>query len=230
MKIENSQQAKYYYKHINDLLKNYIEDWGIKPSNLRKYFKKNSKKYNNFLERNGLMEIKGIKTILDDILDDLYSFEKEYVKKFESFVSGDNNSLKNIFYKNIKESDIKMEKILADYFDTNLSDVKPISSSKHLFKISTWDSDDLVYIYDEEDLNIIKNNIIEYFYNHISSKEVDILYNISFVLKNIVSFDDFNQKIEDKIDNKKIIEIISELLSSEFLENYNNFYIWKSNV
>lgn len=231
MKIENSTQANYYYNHIHSLLKEYTEQWNILPSSLRKYFKKGSKKYKSFLERNDLISIKGIEIIFNDILDDMSSFEKEYVMKFESFVeSNTSNSIISSLRLNIKEADIKTEKFLADFFDTNLSNITLLSPSKHLYNIEDWDEEKKVYVFSKENLFIMMENLVKYLYDDFIKKEISTLFMISFMLDDLISFDDFFEKINKIITEPKLIEIISSLLSSTFLENKNDFYIWKSNI
>jgi hypothetical protein len=232
MKIENSSQANYYYNHIHDLLKDYTEQWGIKASNLRRYFKKGSKKYKNFLERNNLLGIKGIEVVFNDILDDMSSFEKEYVMKFESFLEKNPNefSLFSSIKLNLKESDIKMEKFLADFFDTNLSNITLLSPSKHLYNIEDWEEEKKVYIYDLEDIEVINKNLIKYLYNHIIKQEISMIFKIDLLIGDLINFEDFSLKIEKHLTDDKLIEIISMILSSEFLVKKNNYFLWKSNI
>jgi hypothetical protein len=230
MKIENKDQANFYYKKVNELLSEYLDKWNINPINLRKYFKKGSSKYKNFLERNGLSEVKGIERVFDDILDDMSYFKKEYIAKFESFTLIDNSilSLKSALYLNLKEASIDMEKALADYYDTNLSFVTPLSLLKHFYLVEDWDKDIHVYIFDEEDIEIIKNNFMNYFYQFSSKKDIDLFFNLSVNMKNLISFDDFSKKIEDSLDDDKIVEIISSLLNSKFIDKKEKYFIFKS--
>lgn len=231
MKIQTREQANFYYKKVNDLLNEYLEKWDINPINLRKYFKKGSTKYKSFLERNGLADVKGIEKVFDDILDDMVSFKKEYIAKFESYtmVNDEIPSLKSALYFKLKEASLEMEKFLADYFDTNLSFVTPLSLTKHLYLIEDWDKDKHVYIFDEEDLEIIKNNFMNYFYQYASKKDIDLFFNLSVNMKNLMSFEEFSKKVEDSLTEEKNIEIISSLIESKFIGKKEKYFIFQSN-
>ena len=230
MKIENKEHANFYYKKMNELLSDYLDKWNIDPINLRKYFKKGSTKYKNFLERNGLSNIKGIERVFDDILDDMASFKKEYIATFESYsvVSGEFTNLRSALYFNLKEADIEMEKFLADYFDTNLSFVTGLSLTKHLYLVEDWNKDMHIYIYDQEDIDIIKNNFMNYFYQYSSKKDLDLFFNLSVNMKNLISFSDFSEKIKDSLTDDKIVEIISSLTDSKFVEKSEKYFIFQT--
>ncbi len=231
MKIENSSQANYYYNHIHELLKDYTVEWSIKPSNLRKYFKKGSKRYKNFLERNDLSEIKGIDVVFNDILDDMSSFEKEHVMKFESFLEKTpDESILSFIKSNLKEVDIKMEKFLADFFDTNLSNITLLSPSKHLYNIEDWEEEKKIYIYDLEDLEVIKTNLIKYLYNYVIKQEIPMILKIDLLVGDLINFEDFSKKMEKSLNEDKLLDTISTILSSEFLIRKNNYFLWKSNI
>jgi hypothetical protein len=124
-----------------------------------------------------------------------------------------------------------MEKALADKFDTNLSDIDILDSDKHLFKISGWGDEDIkAIIYSEEDLEIITNNIFEHLYDELVKKEVEITENIKISLNKLIDKDKFNEQFSDIFNEKKIIETISDLLSSEWKEKSSKYHIWVVNM
>jgi hypothetical protein len=44
-----------------------------------------------------------------------------------------------------------MEKLLADHFDANLSDIDIVDANKHIFRVTNWDENAvLVIIYSKE--------------------------------------------------------------------------------
>ena len=76
--------------------------------------------------------------------------------------------LKQCLYKGIEKATINHEKILADFFDLSLSQIDPISPDKHTFWVH--DVDTPVIIYNNDELSIVKENIIDYAYNQMFNK------------------------------------------------------------
>ena len=72
MSINNREDANKYYQMINELVDDYIDKWKIRPSSLKKYLQPGSERFNRFLERNKLKDVKGSEVILKDIIE----FEK----------------------------------------------------------------------------------------------------------------------------------------------------------
>lgn len=236
MSINNREEANRYYQLVNELVDDYIDKWKIRPSNLKRYLKPGSERFNRFILRNNLSEVTGINRVIKDVIEDRVSMEKDGVMAFESFKYFESSdfkidSLKQTLYKGIEKSDINMEKALADYFDTNLGDIDVLDSDKHLFKISGWSDEDIkAIIYSEEDLDVITNNIFEHLYDELVKKEVEITENIKISLNKLIDKDKFNEQFSDIFDEKKIIKTISDLLSSEWKEKTNKYHIWVVNM
>lgn len=232
MSINNREDANKYYHLVNELVDDYIDKWKIRPSNLKRYLKPGSERFNKFILRNNLSEVVGINRVINDVIEDRVFMEKDGVMAFESFKYFESSdfkiqSLKQTLYKGIEKSDLKMEKILADYFDTNLSDIDIIDSDKHLFKVSGWSDEDIkVIIYSEEDLGIITNNMCEHLYDELLNKEVEIADNIKINLNKLIDKDKFNEQFTDIFNEKKIIKTISSILSSEWKERSQGHHIW----
>lgn len=232
MSIKTREDANKYYHLVNELVDDYVDKWKIRPSNLKKYLKPGSDRLNKFINRNNLSEISGIKKVISDVIDDRVSMEKDGVITFENFKYFESSefkidSLRQTLYKGIEKSDINMEKVIADYFDTNLGDIDIVDSDKHLFKINTWGGDNKsVVVYSEEDLEIIKNNILEHLYSELIKKEVDITDNIKISLSKLIDKDKFSQEFSIIFNDEKIIEIISDLLGMEYQVKKNKYHIW----
>ena len=64
MSINNREDANRYYQMINDLVDEYTEKNKIRPSNLKRYLQPGSERFNKFLERNKLKDVKGAEIIL----------------------------------------------------------------------------------------------------------------------------------------------------------------------
>jgi hypothetical protein len=236
MSINNREEANKYYQLVNELVDDYIDKWKIRPSNLKRYLKPGSERFNKFILRNNLSDVTGINRVINDVIEDRVSMEKDGVMAFESFKYFESSdfkiqSLKQTLYKGIEKSDINMEKVLADYFDTNLSDIDVLDSDKHLFKVSGWSDEDIkAIIYTEEDLEVITNNIFEHLYDELVKKEVEITENIKISLNKLIDKDKFNEQFSEIFNEKKIIETISDLLSSDWKEKTNKYHIWVVNM
>ena len=188
MSINNREDVNKYYQIINGLLDEYTEQHKIRPSNLKRYLQPGSERFSRFLEKNKMKDIKRADVILKDILDDREAMEKDGVITFESFKVFESSefkihSMKECLYKGIEKSTQKMEKVLADYFDTNLGHIDSVDSDKHIFKISDWEKQDCnVIIYSLEEINVIKYNMFDHLYDEISKSKFEIVTGVSIEL------------------------------------------------
>jgi hypothetical protein len=234
--ITNREEANKYYKLVNELVDEYIDKWKIRPSRLKKYLKPGSKRFENFLIKHNLSEVKGVERVLKDIIEDRSSMESDGVITFESFFLFESSeykisSMKECLYKGIEKADLKMEKILANYFDTNLGSIDIKDSDKHLFRLEDWrDSSQDVIIYSRENLEVIKENIFDHLYSELSKKEIELTDKIKISLNKLINEEIFEEKISEVITEKKLIEIISDLLVDySFKDESNNHFIWIKN-
>ena len=228
--INNREDANKYYQQLNELIDDYMDKWKIRPSNLKRYLQPGSERFTKFLNRNNLKEVNGIDRVLSDVIEDRVNMESDGILKFENFKFFESNeykisNLKETLYKGIEKVDLNMEKALADVFDTNLGSIDVIDSSKHLFKINDWNGKDAnVLIYSKEDLELIKNNIIDCLYEELKSKKVLLGGIVELSLSSITSDIGY---IRFSIGNElKINEIISNLLEMEHHESFNGYEIW----
>ncbi len=236
MAINTTEDANRYYQIVNDLVDKYIVDNKIMPSKLKNYLKPGGERFNRFLERNKLKDIKGSEVILKDVIDDRASMESDGVFTFESFKLYESNefkihSMKQCLYKGIDKSNIEMEKVLADYFDTNLGSIDVVDSDKHIFEIEEWEGEKRkVVIYSGEELMVIKFNILEFVYSELSKQKVKITDSIEIELDSLIDYDLFISKSELRFDNDMIIKLIEEILGEFYYQgNVNDFFIWISN-
>ncbi len=228
--INNREDANRYYHQINELIDDYIDKWKIKPSNLGRYLKTGSDRFNKLLGRNNLKEVNGIDRILSDVIEDRVNMERDAVLTFENFKFFESDefkiiNLKECLYKGIEKADLNMEKVLADVFDTNLGSIDVIDSSKHLFKINDWNGVDInVLIYSKEDLEIIKNNMIDCLFDELKSKKVLLGGIIEISLKDITSDVGYIRFSIGK--ELKLNEVISHLLEMDDYKSFNGYQIW----
>lgn len=235
MSIKNREDANKYYQEINKLIDNYMDKWKIKPSNLKRYLKYGSDKYEKFIDRNGLRDVEGIRRVINDVIDDRVHMEEDGILTFENFKLFESDDFKitsilQCLYKGVGKADIKAEKFLADYYDTTLSKIEIVNSDKHIFKISNWEKDDLMLIvYNTDEFEIIKENIKEYLLTELVSKEVDLV-GISVKLSSIIDNEKFKNVITDELDDEKITELINKSLENNYTDfNFtktDDFYIW----
>lgn len=233
MEINNREDANKYYQMINGLVDDYIDKWKIRPSKLEKYLQPGSERFNNFLERNKLKDIKGTERILKDIIEDRSQMESDGVITFESFKLFESNefkihSMKQCLYKGIERANINMEKVLSDYFDTNLGSISVEDTDKHIFKLDDWHGQDkTVVVYSDEEVMVIRDNIFEFLYNEISSKKIEIVDGIDIELGGLIGREEFLNKCATKFNEDAILEVICSVLGSYDLEgSVDGFNIW----
>jgi hypothetical protein len=236
MSINNREDANKYYQLINGLVDDYIDNHKIRPSRLSAYLKPGGQRFNKFLERNKLKDISGSDRILKDIIEDRKHMESDGVITFESFNLLEStewkiSDLKQCLYKGIDKAGIEMEKILADYFDTNLSAIDVIDSDKHKFKIEDWKNDDWnIIIYSEEEFEVIKHNIIEHIVDEMSEREIDIIDDLKIKFNDLVKKDLLEEKLSEILNKDKLCDLISVCLGDEWQHDGFNrgHYIWLS--
>lgn len=236
MSITCREDANKYYQVVNKLVDEYIEEWKIKPANLKKYLKPGSDKFEKFVERNGLKDINGIKQVINDVIEDRVHMETDGVLTFESFKVFESDEFKitsliQCLYKGVGKTDIKAEKFLADHFDANLSQIDIIDTDKHMFKISNWENEDLlVIVYNKDEFDIIRENIKEYLLDMLLEKQVDLISGISLKLEGFIDKEKFEVQIESKLTDDVVTELINESLTNNYtdfnFEKTESYYLW----
>ena len=235
MSISNREDVNKYYQILNELVDEYTEKNKIRPSNLKRYLQPGSERFSRFLEKNKMKDIKRADVILKDILDDREAMEKDGVITFESFKIFESSefkihSMKECLYKGIEKSTQKMEKVLADYFDTNLGHIDSVDSDKHIFKISDWEKQDCnVIIYSKEEVDVIKYNMFDHLYDEISKSKFEIVTDISIELSRLIDKDIFESKLSNIFTEEKLIKTITDCLGDyKFEKESNDYFIWIS--
>ena len=224
----NKKELTTKYKEVNNIINDYIDKWKIKPTRLKKYLKPGSKRFENFLNRNSLTPLDTYSIILKDVIEDRVSMEKDNILTFESYKIFESNieDIKQYIYNGLDLADIKMEKVLADKFDTNLSDISIKDAEKHIFNVDSWNGESKVVIFSNEDIEIIKENIFNYLYQKVENKKIELIENISINLSEIVDEKIFYNKIEKIFDRELTFSFLSDLLNLEYKGKFNNHFIW----
>lgn len=227
------EELNNYYNKVNSLVDDYVEKWKIRPSQLKRYFKPGSENFNRLIERSGISNYNGAKQILIDVLDDRLAEEQDGVITFESFKLYESSefkysSVRECLYRGINRADITMEKSLADYFDTNLGDIDIVDAEKHIFSINDWQGDNLqVVVYSSDEVETILDNLVDFIFEELMQKKIEIISNISLNVSSLISDDSAKEEIRGKIDKMKI-DLITEIIGSGF--NYETksgkFHLW----
>ena len=233
MSISNREEANKYYQLINGLVDGYVESHNIRPSSLRRYFKPDGERMQKFLLKNKLSEIPGVKQVLNDVIDDRVSEEIDGVITFETFKYFESeefkiNSMKECLYKAIDKSTISQEKVLADYFDTNLSSIDVVDTHKHRFTLVDWEGGlKHVVIYSEEEVETIKDNFIQHLFEEISKKEIQV-GNFQMQLSSLINKDLVFGTLEEKFTKPVITDSICSCLGEdwEFQAVSTGQFIW----
>jgi len=235
MSINNREDANKYYQVINGLVDDYIDKWKVRPSNLKRYLQPGSERFNRFLERNGLKEIKGAERVLRDVIEDRESMEKDGVITFENFNLFESeefklSSLKQCLYKGIEKSSRTHEKILADCFDTSLGHIDIVDSDKHIFSVDVWGKKNDVVIYSKEEIDMITENMLEYLFTEIRNKKVELPGNITVNLSNLITEESFKREVEENIFSvNKPVNLVTQCLGYDFKSEFENYFIWIKN-
>lgn len=217
--IKSSEEANKYYQLVNQYIDEYIDQWKIKPTNLKNYLLGNKSRLVKFLERKGLKDIGNINQVLLDVVEDRVAMFNDGVLTFENFQIFESDefkivNLRQCLYKGVNNATIEHEKVLADEFDVSLSEIDIVSAEKHQFKIE----DKNVVIYTDEEISIIKENLKDYILNQTFDKSITLELGSSNLdlkinVKEFINNDKFLNHIDDLLNTKKVIEIISTILS-----------------
>lgn len=236
MSINNREDANKYYDIINSLIDEYIDKWKIKPSRLKRYLKPGSKRFDNFLVKNKLKDIKGSDRVLKDVISDRVAMEKDNIMTFENYKFFESEEydiyeLEHSLHKGLGKATVDMEKYLADFYDTNLSDIDIIDSDKRLFKVSAWSyKDSEVIIYSKDDMEVIKGNLIDYYHNELKEKDIVLSEDIKIKMSELISKENLQRVLSIKLDinDNIIIDIISDVLKANFKTTKDNeYFIWE---
>ena len=179
----------------------------------------------------------GIDRVLSDVIDDREGMEIDGIMTFENFkiLESEEFKISNIrqcLYKGINNAGSDAEKVIADYYDTNLGSVEIDSPEAHVFSVSGWHNSTIrVIVYNNDELDVFNSNLIEYLYNEICSKEIELVLGIKLVLSDFIKMDNFKDKFTEKmnLDNDKefSIKVIEKITGTEFKIIKNNHYIFE---
>lgn len=231
--INTREDANKYYQLVNELVDSYLDKWKIRPSNLKKYLKPGGDRFNKFLERNKLIDIKGIDKVLRDVIEDRHHMENDGVITFESFNLLESTdfqiqSLSSCLYKGIEKADNNMEKILADHFDSSLGQIDIVDAGKHIFKVNNWESNDInVIIYSDEELEVIKHNITDHLFIELTKKKVNLTESIEIDLSDLIKSSMFEEQMNQILEEETLIKTITDCFNGyKYKGESKGYKIW----
>ena len=236
-KISNRQDLNHYFTNINGFFDDYLSH-GVSAIRVHKYITQNMERFKN---KYNLSEIEGIDEVIRQVAEHRRNMELDNIVKFEQFVSRIDENLLSI-----SRSDVKHERVLADYYNSSIGHIELINHSCHLYKIEDFGQEIKSVIFSEEELGLIQTNVIDKIISELQNRKVSInsldgqsIYNpIDFLLGSIIDETKLKENIESKLDKKTLIEIIScllpytilgsEILSSvEYKGDFKGYYIWE---
>jgi hypothetical protein len=222
--MKTKEEVNKYYELVNQYIDSYIDEWNIKPSRLRKYLSKN--KVKNFLEKNGLNDIKFIDRVLNDIIGDRVSMEMDQVLTFESFLLESITESDIDIYHNIPNAGLEHEKFLADIFDTSLSSINATNPSKHIFNVDGIVSDSECIVFIKSDMDAITENLKEMVKESIKDTKIDVDgFSMSLNIMKFVDVDKLEQYITEVLTNEKVVEVLKSMLGCSEVKKTENGFI-----
>lgn len=226
--INNSEEANKYYHLVNQYIDDYTEKHHIKASRLGKYLR-NNQKLIRFVEKRGLKDIQNINRVIEDVIQDRVAMEKDLVQTFESFKLFESqefklSNLEQCLYKGVDKSNIHHEKILADCFDVSLGHIDILDSDKHLFRVQTLKDEIECIIFTAIELDIIKENIVEYCFEKVSDMKLkldDIGVFVDVDIREFIQVEKFEGHINHILTDDKVKEIIRILLFCQDMKEFD---------
>lgn len=200
-KITNREEANFYYKKVNDVVKKYTSS-KVRPSEVKMFIQNN---LDRILTREGLSDVFGIKRVVDDVLDHHDSMESDGVLTFENFTFLEKGG--DLF---------SHEKFLGDLFDCDLDSIKLIDNSINKFSVSSFGDTFNVFIFSEEEFEFIRQNLIDKLVLSFGGRELETksIEEVDFDPSIIVKVSDFwdESVVRSKFENE-----FSEVRFKKFL-------------
>ena len=146
-----------------------------------------------------------------------------------------NVKLEEFFY-NIKLAAPKYTKILVDYYKTYEQYIELLDKRKHLYKINDLSGDILgtervvfkSYIFDKEDIENIRENLVTFALSEFYSDIPDSLNILGIMLKplSFIDKDAVKYTFQQTITFDTTLNVISTLGQMTYENEFNGYYIW----
>lgn len=204
-RISNREEANFYYKKINDVVKKYTSS-KVRPSEVKMFIQNN---LDRILTREGLSDVFGIKRVVDDVLDHHDSMESDGVLTFENFtfLNGDSNLFPH-------------QQFLGDLFDCDLDNIQIVNSDINNFKVKSFGDEFEVFVYSQEEFDFIRQNLIDKFVGSFGEKEI-----VTDSIEEIDIEPSVNLKISSFWDESVVRDWFEKEFSSERFKKFLPFMI-----
>ncbi len=222
--MKTREELNKYYELVNQYIDAYLDEWGIKPSKLKKYLSKS--RVDSFLEKNGLSDINLIGRVIDDIIDDRVSMELDQIMTFEGFIaeSIENNEID--IYSNLPNAGLEHEKILADAFDTSLSRVNVTNPSKHIFSVDGILSDSDCIVFTKDDMVAITENMKDMVKESVKTSKVKVDgFSVELELSKFLDENKLAQYCEEFLTHEKVTEVLKGILECDDVKKTESGFI-----
>lgn len=140
------------------------------------------------------------------------------------------------FFYNIKTAGNKYLNVLVEYYKTYDQYVDLMDKRKHLFKVNDMSGDILgservvfkCYIFDKEDIENIRENIVTFALSEFYSDIPDSLnvFGISMRPLSFIDKDSVKFSFQQTITFDTTLNVISTLSEMKYEGEYNGYYIW----
>lgn len=129
-----------------------------------------------------------------------------------------------------------LQRFLTNYYKTHLEYIDVVDKKKHIFKVNDISGDILdstrvtfdVIVFQDNDVSIIKDNIVRYAINEFYDQLPDMLDIFGIKIKPLGFIDKEGLKttFNGTITLKTTVDIISDITGFQYEEKYESFYIW----
>jgi hypothetical protein len=190
-----------------------------------------------------------VKKILNDIITDKIALQKDNkimeLKNFDKYFKLYEIKLPTMRIDEIIENvkPIKnntLKSVLVTYYKTYDDYIDLIDNKKHLFKIHDMIGDIMnnnrvsfdVCIFEKEDLDEIKNNLIDFaigeFHNELPNSLN--IFGVDIKPSSFINKDELRTVFDGVFTNDEIINIISSILTYKFDGQFNNFFLFSNKI
>ena len=217
-KITTSEELNKIYSIINLKIKKF-SDMNIPHNKIANYLKTGSENFKTFInEDDELKNIDGVERVLQDIIEDTYHAFKDglfkrkklgEIKTFESLITESIYDLTEITPKDKHEH----EKALADIYKVSMSYIDLIDDNLHLYYVNDQGETIKVLIFNIDEVNIIRKNIVNKLCEEIRKRttrtEINSMVSAKLTDNDIINHIETNTGLEVNVKHVKKITLNS---------------------
>jgi hypothetical protein len=201
-RITNREEANSYYKKINEIIDEYINNWKIKPTEVYHYFNRNM---NSFIDEIGMSDVIGIQKVVEDIISHKKNIELDSVMTYENF------NLSSI------STELEKEKVIGDFFNVGLGHIEILDRENNIFRVKDFGKNIFVGCLSQEDVNKLKELLVNEIVESTKTKPVSLSIegsSVKFWLSEIIDAEELRIRSLKQVD-----ELIWQILKSKMLSS-----------